>query len=365
MDPMTATLALTMFLLAAPGPQGLLPPGPDPQIALAAVPPASPGSEDDAQAQPPPAPPPVQVRQADTRRRPSMVGYIEDATVRSQVRVRVDAGTNIDTPDRAEFFYAKCGCYQIDPPPFFDPEAPGPGPGVPTSLNFQQFYVQGEYLFRDGVSLFAELPIRSIQPQGFLDFGPAYAPFPDASGLGDIRFGAKLALLAEEDRAVTLQARMSLPTGDAARGLGTSNVSLEPALLYQQAVTERLGIEAQFGAWLPFGGSEGVPTSGSDRFAGNVLFYGVGPAYDLVETDRVRFAPVLELVGWRVIGGAQTSCTPEGECTFTTDDNIVNLKFGARALVDGRHSVYVGYGRALTDAWWYRNVLRLEYRLGF
>src|SRR5688500_12922263 len=54
---------------------------------------------------------------AERRRRGSMVGYIEDATVRTQVRMRFDAGFGNDVPDRAEFFYAKCGCYQFDPPP--------------------------------------------------------------------------------------------------------------------------------------------------------------------------------------------------------------------------------------------------------
>src|SRR5438105_2048618 len=80
-------------------------------------------------------------RRADSRRRGSMVGYIDDATVSSKVRMRFDAGDNIDTPDRAEFFYAKCGCYRGLPVsnPAFDPKAAGPGPGVITSLNYRQF----------------------------------------------------------------------------------------------------------------------------------------------------------------------------------------------------------------------------------
>src|SRR5205809_7524462 len=45
-------------------------------------------------------------------RRPSMVGYIDDARVESHLRLRFDAASNSKFPDRAEFFYAKCGCYQ-------------------------------------------------------------------------------------------------------------------------------------------------------------------------------------------------------------------------------------------------------------
>jgi hypothetical protein len=297
------------------------------------------------------------------RRRPSMVGYIEDATVTSQVRFRFDAGFGNDTPDRAEFFYAKCGCYHFQPAPFGDLDAPGPGPGVPTELNFQQYYAQAEFAAQDRFSVFAELPIRAIQPQDFLPFGPPFNPFPNQTGLGDIRAGAKVSLLADELRGVTFQLRAGLPTGDASKGLSTDTFNLEPAILYNQQLSDRVGLEAQFGSWHPFGGSDGV--NSPDKFSGNILYYGIGPSFDVVNTGRVRFAPVVELTGWRVIGGFQTSCDASGACSFDTDDNIVNLKFGARTFVDDRNSLYVGYGMALTSAEWYDQILRVEYRRGF
>jgi hypothetical protein len=297
-------------------------------------------------------------------RRGTKGGYIEDAMVKSQVRIRFDAGFGINAPDRAEFFYAKCGCYVFDPVPFFDPEAPGPGSGVPTELNFQQLYVQGDYLIAPRLSLFAELPWRGIQPQGFEPFDdPPYSPFPDQSGLGDIRVGAKVALVADDTQDLTLQFRTGFPTGNASKGLSTDTVSFEPALLYSQDITDRFGWEAQIGGWFPFGGSDGVPDSNSEKFSGNVIFYGVGPNFDLVRTDTFRFTPVLELVGWRVIGGAQTLC-PNGVCNYDADDNIVNLKLGAR-LTGGRNSVYAGYGWALTSAVWYDHVVRVEFRHTF
>ena len=39
-----------------------------------------------------------------------MVGYVDDAIVGSQVRIRFDAGFKDNAPDRAEFFYPQCGC---------------------------------------------------------------------------------------------------------------------------------------------------------------------------------------------------------------------------------------------------------------
>jgi hypothetical protein len=73
----------------------------------------------------------------------------------------------------------------------------------------------------------------------------------------------------------------------------------------------------------------------------------------------VRFAPVVELVGWHVLSGYQTGGTPDA-----TGTNIVNLKVGARTAFD-RGSVYVGYGHALTTARWYEDIVRFEYRYSF
>ncbi len=306
----------------------------------------------------PPAPRPL-----ERKRRPGMIAYIEDATVASQVRVRFDAGFGNSVPDRAEFFYAKCSCYQFDPPPNFDPDAPGPGPGVPTELRFQQVYIQAEYAWQQRLSLFAELPVRAIQPQGFIEFGAPWVPFPSQSGLGDIRVGGKAALLSDDDSDLTAQVRVSIPTGDPAKGLGTDTVNVEPGLLFHQRLTDRVGLEAQISTWHPFGGSAGVDSP--DKFTGTIITYGVGPSFDLVSTDRIRFTPVVELVGWRVIGGFQTKCAADLNCTYDADDNIFNVKLGARTTVADRNSFYVGYGYAVTDAVWYGDIVRFEYRFRF
>lgn len=61
---------------------------------------------------------------------PSMVGYIDDAVIHSEFRVRFDAALDNKPPDRAEFFYAKCGCYAFIVPHTngaYDPNAPGRG----------------------------------------------------------------------------------------------------------------------------------------------------------------------------------------------------------------------------------------------
>jgi hypothetical protein len=297
-----------------------------------------------------------------TKRKGSMVGYIEDATIRTQLRFRFDMGWGMDSPDRAEFFYGKCGCYRdLAGSPLLDPEAPGPGPGIVTGLNFNQFMVLGEYAVNGRVSIFGELPIRSLDPKSFVD---GTGSFEGQSGIGDITAGVKLGLVTDENRDVTLLLRASMPSGDSLKGLGTDHASFEPALLYRQAVHDRVSIESQFGLWNPIGGSRG-PQPSDDKFAGSILYYGIGPSVDAFDNGKVRFSPVVELVGWHVLKGFETKTllTPVGGNAEGV--NVVNLKFGARTSFNDSGSIYVGFGWHLTDAVWYDKIWRFEYRAGF
>jgi len=293
----------------------------------------------------------------ERRRRGSMVGYITDATIESQVRVRFDAGFHNNVPDRSEFFYAQCGCNGSGTP---GPGAPGAGDLV-TDLNFQQLTIEAQYAANGRVAVFATVPARFVHPQSFL--GATLRPslpntFGDQSGLGDIRAGVKAAIVSADDTTLTAQVQAYFKSGDAKKGLGTDHASVETALLLYRRLSDRLALESQFGDWHPTGGS----IAGATSYSGDVLFYGIGPSYELVNTGHLTFAPVIELVGWHVLGGLQQAAGTLGPADGT---NIVNLKFGARTTIDKRSSIYVGYGRALTDASWYDDIVRLEYRYSF
>jgi hypothetical protein len=223
-------------------------------------------------------------------------------------------------------------------------------------MNFQQMYVQAEYALHERVSLFGELPVRWIQPQAFV---PGTGSFGNQGGLSDLRAGAKMALVASDTQMLTLQLQGHFPTGEGGKGLGTEHFSVEPALLYNASMNDYVTLEGQFGVVLPTDGSNGVGTA-SEKFAGNVLYYGIGPSFEVYRSDTLRFAPVVELVGWRVLSGFQTADVAEADGV-----NIVNLKVGGRFEFGGRSSVYAGYGRGLTDQVWYENLFRLEYRYSF
>jgi hypothetical protein len=299
----------------------------------------------------------------------SMVGYIDNPIVESQIRIRFDDAFEDRFPDRSEFFYAKCACYrglQNLIPPAFDPNAPGPGPGVPKAINYQQLYMNAEYSPLRRFSAFVEVPIRWLQPQGFLAI-PPFPGFSNQSGLSDVTAGFKVAAVASEGTYVTFQFKSYFPSGDASKGLGTNHYSIEPSLLLYHKLSSRFTFEGQVGDWHPIGGSAGVPTAGSEGFAGDVFFYGLGPSYKLYRGRHIGLTPVVELFGWHVISGFQTQPggPVDGAAAEVGGLNIVNLKVGVRTSIGFHNSFYVGFGQALTHDDWYKHIVRLEYRYTF
>jgi hypothetical protein len=298
----------------------------------------------------------------------SMVGYVDDAIVGSQIRIRFDAGFHNNAPDRAEFFYAQYAGLN------------GPGPSsVAADLNFQQLYMRAEYAPRQRFSFFTEVPERWIQPQLIAANVSPTTSLTNEAGIGDLAAGFKLAALASPNQYLSFQFQIYFPSGNASLGLGTSHYSVEPALLYYRKLSDRVALESELGDSHPIGGSScknicestSAASSSSQGFAGDVFFYGLGPSYTVYRSDQLRVAPVLELVGWRVLGGLETNCVPSvldcssQEAVSASGTNIVNLKAGARALVGDHSSFYIGYGHQLTHEFWYKEIVRAEYRYTF
>jgi hypothetical protein len=177
-----------------------------------------------------------------------------------------------------------------------------------------------------------------------------------------VQAGLKFAMLASSRHYLTAQLLSYFPSGDSRSGLGTNHYSVEPALLYYQRLSERFELEGELGGWLPIGGSSGKGANPSQGFAGNLFFYGIGPSYRLINGERFRLAPVIEIVGWNVTGGQQTG---SGIPSSASGINIVNLKIGARMGFGNHNSLYVGYGKALTSGDWYDQIVRVEYRYSF
>jgi hypothetical protein len=315
-------------------------------------------------------------------------GYIDSAIIRSRFRQRYDSAYDLNAPDRGEFFYAKCGCFSRLPhsDPNFDPRALGPFHAIPKTpipgrlglsfpgaarVDYQELTSYLEIAANPRTSGFIEMPVRFLNPS----LGKS------TYGFSDINLGFKHAFIANPNQFYTFQFRTYVPTGSGELGLGTNHPSLEPALLVFQRLTDRLYFSGEFRDWIPVHGT---------NFAGNILRYGAGLAYNVVLTQNVRVAPVTEFVGWTVLNGKEL--VPNPNFTATSDPNdpnaggiiksaagqtIVNGKFGIRiglgkydlagggSGLNDRQSFYVGYGRALTGEHWYRDMIRVEYNFWF
>jgi hypothetical protein len=265
--------------------------------------------------------------------RDTTAGYIDNPLPLDQFIIRGDSGYGFGRPNRAEFFYAQ--------------PRPG-GPGLPRperQIDFTDLTFGAEHVLAERLSVFAGLPIRFINPQ----------VNANATGLGDVWAGFKYVAWRDPRSVVTFQLTAYAPSGDPHLGLGTNHVTLEPAILAAHSPIDRLTLLAEFRAWTPIGGTS---------FAGEVLRYGIGGRYDVVRTERFRAAPVVEFVGWEVLGGKQSGLTDAGLVVVdgAAGTSILNLKLGVRFDWGDRAGLYVGYGRPLTGERWYSDLMRIEAR---
>ena len=281
--------------------------------------------------------------------------YIDGAVPRTQFRLRYDSFYGDNRPDRADFFYPKCGCFRIAG---LDPNAKGP-PLPESNIDSQQLSAYIEVAASERLSGFVEVPERWINPTNNAN----------ASGLSDINFGFKYAFLFDECQVGTFQLRASAPTGDPGLGLGTNNWAVEPAFLYERRLSEKLFLLGEL--------RDFIPIAAQDNFSGNVLRYGLGLSYIVYNDCNLRIAPIAEVVGWSVLSGKEFALdinAPQNT-KDASGDTIVNAKIGTRfsfGATDGSSSGILGnsdlalsYGRALTGTVWYKDIFRVEYRLRF
>ena len=286
-------------------------------------------------------------------------GYLDPAAPATMFRLRYDTANDNRFPDRGEYFYAKCGCFR-DPAlagALLDPNAKGPA-GANTSVSYQEIRPYFEYAFNPRISVFTELPVRFVS----FDSIPGTGGLGDTGGFSDMNLGVKYALIAEEDRYLTLQTRTYLPTGHAGKGLGTANVSLEQSLLYYRRLSDHWLLQGQFTTFNPINGSD---------FASNVLQYGGGLGYLAHQGDTFSIIPTVEVVGWTFLNGKKFN--PLDGVSSARGDTIINVKPGVRiGLGEGsgpammqRQSIYAGFGIPITGDQFYSDLFRVEYRMVF
>ena len=289
-------------------------------------------------------------------------GYIDSALPLSQYRLRVDTANDDNRPDRADYFYPKCGCFRTLAAlgkPGGDPNAPGPGKAPADHVNYEIVSNYLELAVHPRFSGWVEVPVRWVD----IFWRDPTAPPQFNAGLSDITFGFKAAIIYSPTQLLTFQMRAYSPTGDASLGLGRNNWNLEPGLLFYQRLTQRMFLQGMI--------QDFIPVASADDFAGNVLSYGGALSYMIYNRPNFRILPVGEVLAWNVLSGKDLSDSGPVEAAGQT---IVNAKFGVRFgfgqltrpnYFVNRAELYLGYGRALTGDVWYKNTVRGEFRLTF
>src|SRR5205823_2617891 len=131
-------------------------------------------------------------------------------------------------------------------------------------IDYQEISTYVEVAALNSLSAFIEVPYRMLNP----------TVNENANGIGDVKAGFKWAFLSQPDFVTSFQLKVYAPTGSSQSGLGTNHTSLEPSLLFYKRLSERWILQGQVSDFIPIGGSD---------FAGNILGYGAGLSYILVD----------------------------------------------------------------------------------
>ena len=256
---------------------------------------------------------------------------IETSQPANNFRVRVSSAFNMQTPDRAEYIWAKIGAG---------------GPALPEkNLNYQQFdaiYEAGGNRF----SFITDIPMRNVDP----------TVNASGAGLGNISLAPKAVIVNGTDWQISSIFRTYLPTGAATRGTSNGLTSLEPGVLVRYRWSPRTFVHGQLKYW--------IPVSGDPLASGNVFNFGMGVSHVLHETDTFAIIPVLEVLGFNVGGG--TATLPSGQIT-SADTAFANILPGVRFVLGpkgdlGLCELGINGGFCTSNTGWYREQFTVEVR---
>jgi hypothetical protein len=264
------------------------------------------------------------------------VSFIDSALPMSQVRLLIDGNYDFRRPGRAEYLFPKSG-------------APGdPGWWRPERrVDWYELTSYFEVAIQSQFSLFGAIATRFVYP----DINS------DDWGLDDLDIGCKWAFFSCPGLTTTLQVRGTIPTRDGP-GLGSSHFSVEPALLLNFRPMQWLAVEGEVRYWLPITNVD---------FAGDMVRYGLGLTIGERSYDDFWFTPVIEMVGWTLLGGKELIYFPPdtGIARSASGETIANAMGGVRFGFGDTGDIYLGYGHAVTGDAWQHWLWRVEFRVRF
>jgi hypothetical protein len=258
--------------------------------------------------------------------------YVDAARPVTQMRLRVDQMWHMNSPDRAEYFWAR----QSSQPP-------GKGPKGPVSnINVTEVRLYTEAAAgMAGMSI--DMPYRRIEGD------------VDESGFADMVIATKAMLLDCELIQITFGTTTSIPIGAAPKGLGTAHVGLEPSLIWGLKLAPNTYLQAVTGLWIPLGGDSQYQGNIFDyRFSLNQLLY--KPCNDL------QVVGTLELIGWSILNGSRTDVVLG---PVNAKGNLISGGPGIRCFICEKIDFGVGSMFSFTNQRWAEEEIRIDFRWRF
>ncbi|MEQ1828040.1 MAG: hypothetical protein ABL921_18915 [Pirellula sp.] len=225
---------------------------------------------------------------------------IDPAQPFNNFRIRSVLANRMHLPDRAEYFWAKAG--SVKGPPL--------GESV---LNYQEARIRME-LGSKKLSTAFEVPFRSTDPQ----------VNKNHAGLGDMQLIVKTVLLDGKQWMLTQYFGTHFSSGNAAAGLGTGHVGLEPGLLFRNELQENTWMHGELKFWFPLGADP--------QHGGQVLKFATGFNRVWIETDHNAWIPSVELAAFSVLNGMATNAA--GVLRSIDHDSIFYFTPGMHYAVD-------------------------------
>jgi hypothetical protein len=272
-------------------------------------------------------------------RLPFALFEIDVAQPLNNMRFRFDSAYDWESPDRAEYFWAKAG---------------GRGPkAAEPSLDYQRMGFLWE-IASPRFSTSTEIPLIFINP----------TLVGNTASLGDMAITTKTVLMDGDSLQLTQILRTQLSTGTASLGRGNGHVSMEPGMLARYKWDEDTYMHGELKFWFPLGGD---PT-----FSGQAVRYGFGISKLWYDSDTFAAIPTLEFVGWSLVSGQRT--VGQIGDTFVSvpvdGENILNIYPGIRLANDtggdfGMFECGFSGGLSVTERHWYRGLLRLDLRWSY
>jgi hypothetical protein len=243
--------------------------------------------------------------------------FVDTARPRTLQRVRYNALTDIQFPDRAEYFWAR----------EMLPGGPGRGPGKPKYIKVAKRY-RGELSTNisqltyyqeaasERASFFIELPYQATNP----------VITPRHAGFGDMNLGSKAMFFDCELMQLTFQFRTFIPTGNPAYGTGNGHTTLEPSLLTSVRLAPSTYFQGQLAEWIPLGGDTNYEGSVLHyHFSFNQVLCNVAPDSPLIGT--------FEMNGYSFQTGGYTDPTAKTPQRYAGGTGYFNIGPGLRLSI--------------------------------